>query len=171
MSVFKHACIYVGVLLKPVYLAVLLDLSGTWQLEGAGAAAMAVDRVNEDKELLPGHVLKYSWEDSGCSPQVGLEAIGKLLQCNDTVKYDAVIGPGCTSACKQTSYLSAGQNLAQISWGCTNFNFLATDRKKRPVKTLDLPHRGRLPFFFSHCACVCSSSHGPQHPSRASTRR
>ena len=61
--------------------------------------------------------LQYSWADSGCSAQHGLAAMGELLGGASTV--DAVIGPGCSSACEVTSFLAAGQGVPQISWGCT----------------------------------------------------
>ena len=41
--------------------------------------------------------------------------LGSLLQ-EGAIK--AVIGPGCSSACETTASLTAGQNLAQISYGC-----------------------------------------------------
>ena len=62
-------------------------------------------------------VLQYSWADSGCSAQQGLAAMGELL--GGVSKVDAVIGPGCSSACEVTSFLAAGQGVPQISWGCT----------------------------------------------------
>ena len=62
-------------------------------------------------------LLQYSWADSGCSAQQGLAAMGELLGGASTV--DAVIGPGCSAACEVTSYLSGGQKIPQISWGCT----------------------------------------------------
>ena len=94
-------------------------MSGSWDggKRVAGAAALAVERANADKDLLPGRRLEYSWADSGCSAQQGLAAMGKLLRGVSTV--DAVIGPGCSSACEVTSYLSGGQNLPQISYACT----------------------------------------------------
>ena len=84
----------------------------------AGAAALAVARVNADKTLLPGRRLRYTWADSGCSSTQGLEAMGTLLGGKSTI--NAVIGPGCSAACEVTSHLSAGQNIPQISWGCTS---------------------------------------------------
>ena len=95
-------------------------MSGAWPggPRVAGAAALAVERVNADKTLLPGRVLEYSWADSGCSAKQGLAAMGKLLQ--DDNRISAVIGPACSSACKVTSYLSGGQQVPQISWGCTS---------------------------------------------------
>ena len=83
----------------------------------AGAAALAVERVNADKSLLPGRRLEYSAADSGCSAQQGLAAMGELL--GGASRVDAVIGPGCTVASAVTSYLAAGQGLPQISWGST----------------------------------------------------
>ena len=93
-------------------------MSGSWDggKRVAGAAALAAERVNADEALLPGQRLEYSWADSGCSAQHGLAAMGELLAGES--KIDAVIGPGCSSACEVTSYLSAGQKIPQISWGC-----------------------------------------------------
>ena len=93
-------------------------MSGSWDVGKriSGAAALAVDRINADKALLPGRRLKYDWADSGCSAQQGLAAMGELLRGAHRV--DAVIGPGCSSACEVTSYLSGGQGIPQISWGC-----------------------------------------------------
>ena len=92
-------------------------MTGSWTAHRmAGAAALAVERVNADNELLPRRVLEYSWADSGCSAQQGLAAMGELL--GGKTKIDVLIGPQCSSACKVTSYLSGGQNLSQISYGC-----------------------------------------------------
>ena len=50
--------------------------------------------------------------------------MGELLNeekssCSSELSIAAVIGPGCSSACEVTSYLSAGQNIPQISASCT----------------------------------------------------
>ena len=68
-------------------------MSGSWDAgkRVAGAAALAVERVNADKTLLPGRRLEYSWADSGCSAKRGLAAMGGLL--GGAIKVDAVIGP------------------------------------------------------------------------------
>ena len=95
----------------------------------AGAAALAVELVNADKALLPSRQLRYSWVDSGCSPQKGLAALGELLQGESSI--DAVIGPACSSACEVTSYLSGGQNIPQISYGCTSPTL--SDKTKFPL--------------------------------------
>ena len=103
----------------PVHLALLLPVSGAWDIGTriAGAAALAVERINADMALLPGRWLEYRWADSGCSAQKGLAAMGELLKV--TSRVDVVIGPGCSVASSVTSYLTAGQSLPQISWGST----------------------------------------------------
>ena len=91
-----------------------------------GAAALAVKEVNDNNALLLGHVLDYSWADSGCSAKQGLAALGKLM--GGEKKIDAVIGPGCSSACEVTSYLSGGESIPQISWGWyADSTFIAFD--------------------------------------------
>ena len=97
-----------------VRFALLLPMSGAFASQIAGAAALAVEQVNADKALLPGHMLEYSWADSGCSAKQGLKALGQLLGGKGRI--DAVIGPGCSAACEVTSYLSSGQSLPQISY-------------------------------------------------------
>ena len=116
-------------------------------LRGAGAAALAVERVNADKALLPGQRLEYSWADSGCSAQHGLAAMGELLAGES--KIDAVIGPGCSSACEVTSYLSAGQKIPQISWGCTASS-LSNKEKYHLVRPLSVAICVQI------IACMCA---------------
>ena len=95
-------------------------MSAIWDggLRIAGAAALAVEKVNADSALLPGRVLRYTWADSGCSAQQGLRAMGQLLQ--GASRIDAVIGPGCSPACEVTSHLLGGQGIPQVSYGCTS---------------------------------------------------
>ena len=101
----------------------------------AGAAALAVESANADKSLLPGFQLEYSSADSGCSAQQGLKAMGELLSGVSSV--DAVIGPGCSSACEVTGYLAGGQGLPQISWGCTASS-LSNKEQYRLVRLLSV---------------------------------
>ena len=103
----------------PFHLAVLMPMTGASKVGPriAGAVALAVEQVNADSSLLPRRVLEYSWADSGCSQKQALAAMSRLLR--GEAKISAVIGPGCSAACEVTSYLSAGQSIPQISWGCT----------------------------------------------------
>ena len=77
-----------------------------------------INSIVKSKSLVSGRVLEYSWADSGCSAKQGLKAMGKLLQGESRI--DAVIGPGCSSACEVTGYLSGGQGIPQISYSCTS---------------------------------------------------
>ena len=101
---------------------IFVQLSGLWRIGPriAGAAELAVKQVNDDDNLLGGRVLKYSMADSGCSQKEGLAAMGKLVGTDGKDDTLAVIGPGCSTACEVTSYLSGGQEIPQISWGCTS---------------------------------------------------
>ena len=82
---------------EPIHFALLVPFSGSWKAHRiAGAATLAVQRINAKKALLPGRWLEYNWADSGCSAQQGLAAMGKLLQ--GTSRIDAVIGLGCRRA-------------------------------------------------------------------------
>ena len=105
---------------EPIHFALLMPFSGSWDIGRriAGAAELAVERVNANKALLPGRWLEYDWANSGCSPQKGLEAMGELL--GRASKVSVVIGPGCSSACEVTSYLAGGEKIPQISWGCAS---------------------------------------------------
>ena len=103
-----------------IHITLLIPMTGSSPRgrRTAGAAALAVKQVNADKSLLPGRIVHYSWADSGCSARQGLMAMGKLLR--SPVWIDALIGPGCSSACEATSYLSSGQSIPQISHSCTS---------------------------------------------------
>ena len=118
---------------EPIHFALLIPFSGEWNIGHriAGAAALAVKRVNADKTLLPGRRLEYSWTDSGCRAQQGLAAMGELLRGASRVS--AVIGPGCSSACEVTSYLAGGSGIPQVSWGCTAVS-LSNKEKFRLVR-------------------------------------
>ena len=78
---------------EPIHFALLLPTTGAWDMGEyiAGAAALAVERVNADETLLGGRQLEYSWADSGCSAKQGLKALGTLLGKG---RISAVIGPG-----------------------------------------------------------------------------
>ena len=106
----------------------------------AGAAALAVEKVNSDKSLLPGRRLEYRWADSGCSAKQGLVAMGELMR-ELGGHINAVIGPGCSSACELTSYLAGGSNTSQISYACTAPSL--SNKNEYPLVRLALNETGR----------------------------
>ena len=74
-------------------LGLLLPVSGSWTAGRtiAGAAALAVKRINDDAGLLGGMRVEYVWVDAGFTVSAGNEAIAKLLANKDI---DAFFGPG-----------------------------------------------------------------------------
>ena len=88
-----------------------------------------MEKISASKDLMPGWKLDYSWQDSGCSPQQGLAAMGELL--GNGTRIDAVIGPGCSRACEVTSFLAGGQQVAQISYSCTGSSL--SDKQLHPL--------------------------------------
>ena len=135
-----------GLLKKRIHLAVLIPISGFWQMgvRIAGAAALAVANVNADKTLLPGRRLEFSWEDSGCSASQGLAALGGLLGAE--IGIDGLIGPGCSSACVVTSHLAA-TSLPQISYSWYY-----------KIAQLIAPNAFAVRCLLSCVVCCCSSS-------------
>ena len=77
----------------------------------AGALSLAVDEVNANQSLP--QKLEYSWVDDTCTAAGALAALSKMI---DDYKPDVVIGPGCSSACESTAFLTAGFGIPQISW-------------------------------------------------------
>ena len=110
-------------------LGVLLPLEGGWASGKtiAGAVPLAIERINDDDTLLPGHTLDYTVRNSGCSAGDALQGLGQLAE----FAIDAVIGPGCSTGCEPTGYLTAGLNLAQVSYGCSSPSL--SDQGKYPT--------------------------------------
>ena len=76
-----------------VELGILLPMTGSWPVGRtiAGAAALAVERINTDASLLRGKRLKFTWLDDGCSSSQGQRSMTDLLRDSNIT---AVIGPG-----------------------------------------------------------------------------
>ena len=64
-----------------------------------------------------------------CDASVGLAALSDLLEKDGPL--DAVIGPGCSSECESTAFLTSGRNLPQISYSCNSP--LLSDSVKYPT--------------------------------------
>ena len=62
-----------------IVLGALLSNSGSWLgvQTIAGALPLAVNAINNDPSLLPGHELEFRWHDSGCSVSKSLEGLGR----------------------------------------------------------------------------------------------
>ena len=102
-----------------IRLAVLVPSSGSWP-EGrasVGAIALAVDEVNRRPDLLGGKQIEYIWREVECDAADSFAAISLMLEEGPV---SAVVGPDCSLACESTAYLTAGRNIAQISYSCSS---------------------------------------------------
>ena len=111
-----------------------------------------IEKILKERKQAAGH-LQYNWADSGCSAQQGLVAMGELL--GRASRVDAVIGPGCSSACEVTSYLSSGQDLPQISWGCAASS-LSNKEKYRLVRLPAVVSSVNMLYCVVSSSCNCS---------------
>ena len=123
---------------KRLQLALLIPATGSWQgaFTIAGAAALAIERVNQDDTLLPGWSLEYDWQDSGCSAAQALTALAELegrtlRRTGGKARFGPVIGPGCSSACIMTAGYAVAHNQPQISYSCTDDTL--SDKSKYPL--------------------------------------
>ena len=96
-----------------LHLAVLLPTASSWA-EGrasAGAISLAVADANRKFPVK----LSFVWKEVDCDAAQVTAVITRMVQ-DDIV--DAVIGPDCEASCESSAYLTAGRNLAQISYSC-----------------------------------------------------
>ena len=102
-----------------IRIAVLVPSSGSWP-EGrasVGAISLAVDEVNRRPDLLGGKQIEYIWREVECDAADSFAAISLMLEEGPV---SAVVGPDCSLACESTAYLTAGRNIAQISYSCSS---------------------------------------------------
>ncbi|CAH1244880.1 NPR1 [Branchiostoma lanceolatum] len=74
----------------------------------AAGAIMAIDAVNNDPNLLSGHVLKYTYVDTECDP---VQGTGQALENIFNGSYSGFIGPTCSQVCRPVANLAAYWNL------------------------------------------------------------
>ena len=119
-----------------IRLAVLLPTADSWPelTSSAGAISLAVADANEKFPVK----LSYVWEQVGCDGTQAMAAMGRMMQAGIV---DAVIGPDCEASCEPSAALTAGHNIAQISYGCSSD--LLSDKKAYP--TVAPNHDSRSP--------------------------
>ena len=81
----------------------------------ASALVLAVETVNNDSSLLPGHQITFVWNDTHCNEELSLKAM--LYQLEKGVQ--AFIGPGCT--CETQARLAAAVNIPMLSYVSTTW--------------------------------------------------
>ncbi|XP_077988259.1 atrial natriuretic peptide receptor 2-like [Glandiceps talaboti] len=85
------------------------------------AVPIAVDKVNADNYLLPGHNLTYDLVDTFCQGTYGL---GRTVQMMGMHNYSAFIGPLCSDVCRHTARLAVFHNLPTFSALCSDNEML-----------------------------------------------
>jgi ABC-type branched-subunit amino acid transport system substrate-binding protein len=127
-------------------------------IPSAGAISLAVADANE-KFL---GKLSYVWEQVDCDGTQATAAIGRMMQAGIV---DAVIGPDCEASCEPSAAMTAGYNIAQISYSCSSD--LLSDKNKYPtvappppvaLPTLRFCHQQRVP---AQCLCGRIVPSGP----------
>ena len=80
----------------------------------ASAAEIAVDKINQDPQLLSDYCLSYIWSDTECLEKEAIRAQAYQLQFQEKEhKVDAFIGPGCH--CKTVANVAGALNIPIIS--------------------------------------------------------
>ena len=118
------------------HLAVLVPTASSWPEGRAsiGAIALAINAVNTQGFDLGS--LSYSWVEVDCDRSKSLAALSRMLEEGPV---DAVIGPDCSLACESTGILTAGRNIAQISYSCSSTDL--SDKDTYPTVRPHLPPR------------------------------
>lgn len=79
----------------------------------ASALPLAVETVNNNSSLLPGHQITFVWNDTQCDEDISIKSMLYLLEKGVQV----FIGPGCT--CATQAKLAAASNVPMISYVST----------------------------------------------------
>lgn len=76
----------------------------------AAAITIAIRDINSNPNLLPGHNISFTWEDTGCNELKTITYQFKMVN----QRVSAIIGPGCF--CKTAARNAAAFNLPIISY-------------------------------------------------------
>ena len=82
------------------------------------AFQMAIDEVNDNKELLPVTLLQGVVKDTKCDKSVGVLEFSNFLHEN----VDLAVGGGCEEVCEAVSAYGSLTNYSVVSWGCTSLS-------------------------------------------------
>ncbi|GJQ84523.1 GABA-B-R3 [Trypoxylus dichotomus] len=94
----------------------------------AKAAELAVKHVNE-KNILPGYILKLLINDTECDPGVAIDRFFHALYSNKTISM--LLGSGCSNVSESLAHMAIYWNILQVSYGSTSP--ILSDRNKFPL--------------------------------------
>ncbi|XP_065840779.1 gamma-aminobutyric acid type B receptor subunit 2-like isoform X2 [Oscarella lobularis] len=131
---------------QPIYLVALLPTdatSGAWTAEDSDIACeIAVDDINNAKNLLDGYELRLRKKPTDCSS--GVAGYELFHQLNDSNKFVALVAAGCSSVTQSIAAITQHFSLFQ-------FSFLSSspaleDRKRYPFYRQIKPYENGLNF-------------------------
>ncbi|XP_035827246.1 guanylate cyclase 2D-like [Aplysia californica] len=120
-------------------MGVLVPLSGqkSMGVEVVAAAYLALDKVNDDDQLIHLRRLGYNFSvtvrDTGCDTGKGLQQVVDMVTdlSHTGKKVDAFIGPSCDNVCEAAGLLAGRWGIPMISFGCEESKL--SDRKIYPT--------------------------------------
>ena len=77
----------------------------------ASAISIAIDEINKQENLLPGHNISFIWNNTECEENKTIRAL--MYQIYEA-KVSVIIGPGCT--CNTSARNAAAFNVPMISY-------------------------------------------------------
>ena len=89
--------------------------------------------------MIRGRNITYSRKEVDCDRSKALAALSQILEEGPV---DAVIGPDCSAACESTAILTAGLDIAQISYSCSSAAL--SDKTAYPTVRLACGQRVRI---------------------------
>ena len=115
-------------------LAVLLPTASSWAEGRASAGAISLAVADANKQF-PVKV-SFVWAEVDCDSNLAVAAISRMIQGSIV---DALIGPDCEASCESSGSLTAGLDLAQISYSCCS-DLLSNKAKYPTVEPRSLPN-------------------------------
>ena len=120
-----------------------------------GAVALAAAAVNDPAaSVLSGKKLEYVVTSVRCDSSDATAAVSRMLEQGPV---NAVIGPDCSAACESSAFLTAGRNIAQISYSC--LSAVLSDKEKYPTVHSLLP---TVRTALSQPPFACMPPHSPE---------
>ncbi|XP_060600012.1 gamma-aminobutyric acid type B receptor subunit 1-like [Ruditapes philippinarum] len=92
------------------------------------AVRMALDDINNNKNILTDYNLTYDWYDSKCDPGTSVYQMFEIFHENPP--YHMLLGGGCSITSEATSQVSYLWNITQFSYGSSSP--ILSDRKRFP---------------------------------------
>ena len=84
----------------------------------SGVLPIAIDRINNNSDILPNTTIKFLYENTDCDATIGLGAGVELFN----KKVDVFIGPACSAACVIVGHLSTVEKIPMFTYSCSSID-------------------------------------------------